>query len=128
MSKPFFSAAIIFHLFTLQLAEAEFPDFDVAQAAANRGDFKAAIVDWLPLADDGNMLAAFNVARIFARGDGVPRNFERARHYFSVAASGGHARSMYFSHQCGIPPPTASAPPQSLGTACCGRFRPHGSL
>ena len=36
-----------------------------------------------------------NVAMAYARGDGIPRNEKKAKHYYELAALGGHALSRY---------------------------------
>jgi hypothetical protein len=65
-------------------------DLERGRAAANRGDFLSARREWEPLAARGNAQASFNLGRLYARGDGVARDFRRAFSYFEGAARLGH--------------------------------------
>ena len=64
--------------------------FEVGQAAFQRGDYVAALRQWLPLAQRGNVAAQHNVAIIYDTGGrGVPRDeVEAARWYYRAAEQG----------------------------------------
>ena len=55
-------------------------------AAANRGDYSAALTELQPLAEQGDATAQYNLGDMHARGDGVPQNYVEARHWFYRAA------------------------------------------
>ena len=67
--------------------------FETARAAANKGRFKEARVIWEELSAAGNVEATYNLGRMYARGDGVPRDFGRARDYFEEASDAGHVEA-----------------------------------
>ncbi len=48
--------------------------FDDGLAAAKRGDYAAALREWLPLAEQGNAAAQYNVGLMYGLGKGVPQD------------------------------------------------------
>lgn len=70
-----------------------FADVENGRAAANRGDFKTAMKEWKPLAEDGNSEAQYNLGRLYARGDGVKQDFKIAFRWFELAALQGHPKA-----------------------------------
>lgn len=70
------------------------PQVDRGRDAANRGDFKTARKIWEVLADNGNSEAAYNLGRMYARGDGTSRDFKKARNYFERASGYGNHAAM----------------------------------
>jgi hypothetical protein len=65
--------------------------FDEGLAAAQRGDFAAALREWKPLAEKGHAGALFNLGLMYANGRGVARNAEWAVSLFRQAAELNHA-------------------------------------
>ena len=61
--------------------------------AWQKGDYKAAVEAWRPLADRGDADALFNLAQAYRFGRGVPANLATARSLFERAARGGHVES-----------------------------------
>lgn len=61
--------------------------------AWQKGDYKAAVEAWRPLADRGDPDALFNLAQAYRVGRGVPANLATARSLFERAARGGHVES-----------------------------------
>ena len=60
--------------------------FDDAVAAYDQGQFDKALQLWLPLAQQGNVVAQFNVAALYEKGSGVAQNpVEAARWYLEAA-------------------------------------------
>lgn len=70
-----------------------FADVEDGRKAANRGDFQRALAEWKPLAERGNAEAQFNLGRLYANGDGVPRNYSIAFRWFEAAGRQGHKRA-----------------------------------
>lgn len=68
-------------------------DFEDGRRAANDGDFQAAYAIWAPLAEQGDAQAQFGLGRMYLRGDGVNRDFARARELLRRAAEQGHSRA-----------------------------------
>ncbi len=62
-------------------------DFEAGRAAANRGEFATAYSLWQPLAERGDARAQLALGKMFARGDGVAKDFQIARRYFGSAAA-----------------------------------------
>ena len=61
--------------------------------AWQKGDFKAAVEIWRPLADSGDPDALFNLAQAYRFGRGVPANLATAKSLLERAARGGHVES-----------------------------------
>ncbi len=63
--------------------------FDDGVAAYDQGQFDKALQLWLPLAQQGNVVAQFNVAALYEKGSGVAQNpVEAARWYLEAAKQG----------------------------------------
>ena len=60
-------------------------------SAYQRGDYKAALDAWKPLADKGNALAQNNLGILYLDGTGVVQNLPQAVHYLSLSAASGSA-------------------------------------
>ena len=61
--------------------------------AWEKGDYKAAVEIWRPLADRGDPGALFNLAQAYRFGRGVSANLATAKGLFERAARGGHVES-----------------------------------
>lgn len=64
-------------------------------AAINKGDFKAALVELQPLAEQGNADAQFNLGLMYFNGTGVPQDDQQALKWFRLAAEQGDAFSQF---------------------------------
>jgi len=53
-------------------------DFNKGMEAAQSGDFKTALAEWTPLAEQGNASAQFNLGLMYSNGWGVPENDKTA--------------------------------------------------
>jgi TPR repeat protein len=58
-------------------------------AAVGRGDFTAAMAEFRPLAEQGNILAQYQVGWAYYNGLGVPQDYIEAYAWYSVAAANG---------------------------------------
>ncbi len=61
--------------------------------AWQKGDFKAAVETWRPLADRGDPDALFNMAQAYRFGRGVPANLATAKSLLEKSATAGHVES-----------------------------------
>ncbi len=53
-------------------------DFDAGYKAAQRGDYEAALREWRPLADQGDVRAQFTIGIMYAQGHGVTQDLSEA--------------------------------------------------
>ena len=68
-------------------------DFNKGLTAAHKGDFATAFKEWKPLAEQGNAGAQYNLAVMYQRGRGVPRDFKEAVRLYTLAAEKGFAEA-----------------------------------
>lgn len=66
-------------------------DFKRGLGAYKQGDYVTALKEWEPLAEQGDALAQFKLGRMYARGEGVPKNYTTAFKLFTLAAEQGNA-------------------------------------
>ena len=62
-----------------------------ANAAYDRGDYAAALRLWGPLANQGDADAQLKLGRMYAFGQGVPKNIAEALKWYRLAAEHGLA-------------------------------------
>jgi hypothetical protein len=61
-------------------------------AAARNGDYATALKEWLPLAEEGNPSAQFNVGQLYRLGrGGVPKDYTKASQWYEQAARQWHS-------------------------------------
>ena len=68
-------------------------DFNKGLEAAQSGDFKTALAEWTPLAEQGDSDAQSNLGVMYANGRGVPENDKTAVKWYTKAAEQGHANA-----------------------------------
>lgn len=78
------------------LAGPAWGDYQVGMDAYNRGDFKTALREWQPLADQGDARAQFSLGLLYENGDGVPRDYTKARQWYEKAAAQGDAKAQLY--------------------------------
>ena len=61
-------------------------DFQEASVAYERGDFTTAFNLWMPLAEQGDAEAQYNIGKMFENGDGVHQSKRRAKHWYRLAS------------------------------------------
>jgi TPR repeat protein len=64
--------------------------FEDGVNAYDRADYSTAMRLWRPLADQGNPAAQSNVALMYAKGQGVPKDYVQAYMWSSLSAARGH--------------------------------------
>ncbi len=94
MVRPTLRAVAISILLSSLVAPA-WAGFDEADAAYQRGDYETALRELRPLANQGNANAQNNLGRMYARGEGVPRDDAEAVRWFRKAAERGYAKAQY---------------------------------
>jgi TPR repeat protein len=82
------SACVV--LATVLAAQAVAGPFEDGIAAYERNDYSNALRYWRPLADQGNPAAQSNLALMYAKGQGVPRDYVQAYVWSSLSAASGH--------------------------------------
>jgi TPR repeat protein len=69
--------------------------FEEGLAAYGRGDYRTALREWKPLAENGDAVAQHNIGHMYANGLGVQKNYHKAAGWYAKAAKGGLAKSQY---------------------------------
>ena len=95
----------VFAVFTVSLLGA---DFEVGKQAFSKGDFATALSEWKPLAEQGLPFAAYNVALLYAKGQGVQQDSAEAAKWYLIAAEKGIPEAQYnlgvlYSTGAGVP-------------------------
>lgn len=67
--------------------------FEEGFTAAQRGDYATAYRLWLPLANQGNASAQFNLGVMYDNGQGVPQDYAEAVKWYRKAAAQGDAQA-----------------------------------
>ena len=70
-------------------------DYDAGAAAYKRGDYAAALEEWRPLAEQGDVRAQFNLGAMYDHGMGVPPNYAEAARWYRKAAEQGDAGAQH---------------------------------
>ena len=83
-------------------------DFEAGKAAFAKGDYETALKEWQPLAEQGLPFAAYNVALLYARGQGVKADPTEAAKWYRIAAEKGIPEAQYnlgllYSTGTGVP-------------------------
>lgn len=75
---------------SLLSAPAAFAGMREGVEAYKQGDYSGALREWLPLAEQGNPNALYNVAQLYRTGRGVPKDIQLAEKFYREAAERGH--------------------------------------
>jgi TPR repeat protein len=70
-------------------------DFDKGFDAYGSGDFKTALIEWTPLAEQGHAKAQYWLGIMYDVGEGVPENDKTAVKWFTKAAEQGNASAQF---------------------------------
>lgn len=70
-------------------------DFDSGRVAYERGDFRSAREQWLPLAEAGEPSAQAALGSLYIYGEGVPVNYREALHWTQRAAEQGEVTGQF---------------------------------
>ena len=66
-----------------------------AAAAYKEGDYDTALQIFIPLAEKGDMIAQFNLAKMYRKGRGIPKDYKTAVKWFTLSAEQGNAKAQY---------------------------------
>jgi uncharacterized protein len=66
-------------------------DLQTGEAAYDAGDFATALREWLPLAEQGNASAQYNLGFMYDLGEGVPQDYAESMNWYRMAAAQGDA-------------------------------------
>ena len=69
--------------------------FQTGVTAFDSGNYAAAYKAWMPLAEQGHVVAQTNIAVMFAQGLGVPKDMAVAAKWFQLAAKAGNAKALF---------------------------------
>ena len=72
-------------------------NFAKGREASKSGDFKTALAQWKPLAEQGDAKAQFSVGLMYDKGHGVLQNHETAAKWITLAAE-----QAYVNAQCNL--------------------------
>ncbi len=82
-------------LFTLLFANLAWADYQAGLNAYRNGDYAAALKEWRPLAQEGNTDAQAHLGVLYAKGQGVPQEYQSAKRWLSRAARKGSPSAQY---------------------------------
>jgi TPR repeat protein len=87
---------IILALLITCLAAPAWADYQAGMDAYGRADYAAALRELRPLAEQGDPGAQFYLGLLHENGDGVPRDFVKARQWYEKAAAQGEAKAQFY--------------------------------
>jgi TPR repeat protein len=70
-------------------------DLEKGLSAYNETDYATSLTECLPLAEQGNPIAQFCVARLYGNGFGVPMDDALALKWYGLAAEQGHSEAQF---------------------------------
>ena len=70
--------------------------FDEGVAAAKKGDFKTAMSEWQPLAEQGDAQSQYYLGFMYSNGEGVVQDYKEAVKWFRKAAEQGNGEAQAF--------------------------------
>ena len=70
-------------------------DYQAGTEAHGRGDFKAALEQWQPMAEAGDRRAQYAIGFMYQFGQGVPLDYKKAFEYFEMAARQNDTDAQY---------------------------------
>jgi TPR repeat protein len=80
------TSVILITIITIGLSAPVWADYDAGGDAYSKGDFKAAMAEWLPLAEAGDAIAQNSVGALYDHGLGVDEDDSTAAHWYQLAA------------------------------------------
>lgn len=103
--------------FAFFLATAQADTRSLAVEAANNGDYLRALGLWKALADEGDVVAQYNIAMLYSRGLGVARNEIEARRWLRAAAEHGLVAAYQQLNHSSVRPNSRPRTPAASGVA-----------
>ena len=88
-------AVLAFGLAFLGPPSTAWADFQDGLHAYYRLDYRTALREWQPLAEQGDPEACYQLAILYYRGEGVLQDYAEAAKWFEMAANGGDPDAQY---------------------------------
>jgi TPR repeat protein len=70
-------------------------DFAKGLSAYEKGDYRTALEEWKPLAEEGDAPSEFNVGLLYYDGHGVPQDYPEAVRWFERASERGYTKAQH---------------------------------
>ena len=70
-------------------------DFQKGVDAYDKGDYATALKEFMPLAEQGDASAQYNLGQIYRQGLGVPEDYKTAEKWYILSAEQGDAKAQY---------------------------------
>jgi uncharacterized protein len=70
-------------------------DYNKGWVAFQKGDYATALAEWKPLAEQGVVVAQYNLGLMYQHGNGVPLDGKQAVKWYSLAAEKGFGGAQY---------------------------------
>ena len=86
---------LLLFLFSFGTIGAVSADYSSGLSAYNKGNYKVALSEWLPLAKEGVSQAQYNLGGMYAKGYGVVINDKDAVFWYKKAAEQAHPMAQY---------------------------------
>jgi uncharacterized protein len=93
--KKFFLMLGVTVLLCLSASVVLSADFNKGVTAFERGDFTTALLEWKPLAEQGDALSQVNLGLMYDEGKGVAQDYKTAVKWYQLAAEQGDVRAQY---------------------------------
>jgi len=89
------SQTLLMSLIAVVFTKPIFADFNDGWNEYSNGNYNQALKEWIPLANQGDGLAQFNLAGLYSKGYGVKIDDEEAFNWFKKSAEQGIAKAQY---------------------------------
>ncbi len=70
-------------------------NFDKATRAYDKGDYKTALREWQPRAEQGEAVPQYNLGLLYDNGQGVPQDYGIAAKWYKLSAEQGFAKAQF---------------------------------
>ena len=82
-------------LLSITLFTCSFADYISGQREYVSGNYEIAIIEWTPVAEDGNARAQYNLGWMHANGKGTAQDFKEAIEWYKQSAELGNVNAQY---------------------------------
>ena len=86
---------LIVTMFLTAFGGVTYADFQDGYDAYNKSDYKTALREWQPLADQGDADAQFLLGRMYDTGRGLLKDYKQAEKWYRKAADQGNVLAQY---------------------------------
>ena len=86
---------LLFFITSFSSSQAWGADFAKGWAAAQSGDYATALKEWMPLAEQGDAVAQYNLGIMYDNGRGVIQDYKTAAEWYTRSAEQGHADAQH---------------------------------